>query len=167
MKKAVFNALQFISFLAGVVLFIYLVRKTGVAELAGYLRTMGWGFILILALSAVRNCARAGSWYFAIEPGQRDISFWSLMNVMLAGEAIKYLTATGPLLGEPAKAAMVRRRIPLVQGLSSVLIENLIYYFTVFVFMTAGLSVLALIVELPSRMRLGGYVLVIAIIIAV
>ena len=167
MKKATFNALQFVSFLAGVALFVYLIKETGVANLAGYLRTMGWGFVLIVALSAIRNCARAGSWYYAIEPSQREIGFWSLMNAMLAGEAIKYLTATGPLLGEPAKAAMVRRQIPLLQGFSSVLIENLIYYLSVFVFMIGGFCVLALVVGVPGSVRLSGYVLVSAIIIAV
>lgn len=159
MKKAAFNALQIVSFLVGIALFVYLVRQSGLTTLADYLRMMGWGFASIVALSAVRNCARAGSWYFAIEPGQRDISFWSLMNVMLAGEAIKYLTATGPLLGEPAKVAMVRRKIPLLQGFSSVLIENFIYYLTVFVFMIAGLSVLALVAELPGNVKLAGYTL--------
>jgi hypothetical protein len=65
------------------------------------------------------------------------------MNVMLAGEAIKYLTATGPLLGEPAKAAMLRREVPLIEGLSSVIVENLIYNLTVFLVMLAGLPALA------------------------
>ena len=62
----------------------------------------------IIALSAVRNCVRAGAWYVAIEPDERHIAFVTLMNTMLAGEAIKYLTATGPLLAEPAKADSTR-----------------------------------------------------------
>ena len=160
MKKAVFNAFQAASFLAGVGLFIYLLRQTGLAALAHYLGTLGWGFIFILALSAIRNCARAGSWYFAIEPGHRTVTFWRLMNVMLAGEAIKYLTATGPLLGEPAKAAMVRRQIPLLQGFSSVLVENLIYYLTVFIFVFAGLLPLAWLAEVPENFKLASYILV-------
>ena len=160
MKKAVFNAFQTASFLAGVGLFIYLLRQTGLAALAHYLGTLGWGFIFIVALSAIRNCARAGSWYFAIEPGHRTVTFWRLMNVMLAGEAIKYLTATGPLLGEPAKAAMVRRQIPLLQGFSSVLVENLIYYLTVFIFVFAGLLPLAWLAQVPENFKLAVYILV-------
>ncbi len=159
MKKSAFNAFQIVSFVAGVALFVYVLRKTGLAALASNLGMMGWGFALIAALSAVRNCARAGSWYLSIEPGQRAITFWRLMNVMLAGEAIKYLTATGPLLGEPAKAAMVRRQIPLLQGFSSVLVENLIYYLTVFIFMFAGLPGLALLTDAPGNLRLIAYIL--------
>src|SRR5262245_3895363 len=123
MRRAVLNAVQFVSFLAGVGLFVYLVKQTGLATLAGYIQMMGWGSVLILALSAVRNCARAGSWYYAIEPAERRIGFLRLTNVMLAGEALKYLTSTGPVLSEPAKAAMVRRQVPLLEGFSSVLVE--------------------------------------------
>jgi hypothetical protein len=127
---------------------------------------MGWGAALILALSAARNLVRAGSWFFSIEPAHRTISFWSLTNVMLAGEAIKYLTATGPLLGEPAKAAMVRRQVPLLQGLSSIVVENLIYNLSVALFMFAGLPALAMLVEVPSNLKMAGYVFAAAIVIA-
>ena len=167
MKKSAFNAFQTASFIAGLALFVYLLRQTGLTELAHYLGMMGWGFTLIVALSAIRNCVRAGSWYLSIDPEQRTISFWRLMNVMLAGEAIKYLTATGPLLGEPAKAAMVRRQIPLLHGFSSVLVENLIYYLTVFIFMFAGLPALAWIAEVPDNFRLAGYILMGSIAVSV
>jgi hypothetical protein len=167
MKKSLFNMLQILFFLAGVGLFVYLIKQTGLSTLVNYLSMMGWGFAWILALSAIRNCARAGSWYFSIEPTQRAITFWQIINVMLAGEAIKYLTATGPLLSEPAKAAMARRRVPLLQGLSSVLIENLTYYLTVFILMLAGLPALALLTGVPGRLKLAGYFLVSAIALAV
>ena len=167
MKKSAFHGFQIFSFLVGVALLVYLLRRTGLTTLAHFLGMMGWGFGLIVLLSAFRNCLRAGSWYFAIEPAQRAITFWRLMNVMLAGEAIKYLTATGPLLGEPAKAAMVRRHIPLLQGFSSVLVENLIYYLTVFIFMFAGLPALAWLAEVPGNLKFAGLFLMGAIAVGV
>ncbi len=163
MKKSALNAFQIASFVAGVTLFVYLIKQTGLTTLTQYVAMMGWGALLILGLSAVRNCARAGSWYFSIEPGQRGVSFWPLMNVMLAGEAIKYLTATGPLVSEPAKAAMVRKNVPLLQGFSSVVVENLIYYLTVFIFMFASLPALAWLAEVPGDLKLAGYILMSAI----
>ncbi|HSB09525.1 MAG TPA: lysylphosphatidylglycerol synthase transmembrane domain-containing protein [Blastocatellia bacterium] len=167
-KKAAVNAFHIASFLAGVALFIYLIKQTGLATLAQYVAMMGLGgSLLILALSAVRNCVRAASWYYSIEPSQRGVTFWTLMNAMLAGEAIKYLTATGPLVSEPAKAAMVRREVPLLQGFSSVFVENLIYYLTVFVFMFAGLPALVWLAEVPGDFKIAGFVLLLAIAIAV
>ena len=168
MKKSALSAFHLASFLAGVALFVYLIRQTGLATLAQYVAMMGLGgSSLILTLSAVRNCVRAGSWYFSIEPSQRGITFWSLINAMLAGEAIKYLTATGPLVSEPAKAAMVRRQVPLLHGFSSVVVENLIYYLTAFIVMFAGLPALVFLAEVPGDLKLAGFALLGAIAIAV
>lgn len=167
MKKPVVKTLEIISLVAGLALFAYLIKQVGLGAIARYLGAMGWGFALIIALSFLRTCARAASWYFAIEPSRRQVGYWPLMNVMLAGEAIKYLTATGPLLGEPAKAAMVRRDVPLVEGVSSIVVENLIYNLTVFLFLLSGLPALALLVDLPRKVEVGAYVFASLIIMAV
>ena len=167
MTKSSFRAFQLVSLLAGIILFAYLLHRTGLTTLGHYLTMMGWGFWIIIALSAVGNCVRAGSWYAAVEPSERGITFWRLMNVMLAGEAIKFLTATGPLLSEPAKAAMVRRQVPLLHGFSSVLVENLMYYLTVFIFMFAGLPALIQLTEVPRNIKLTAYILMVFLAIGV
>jgi hypothetical protein len=160
MKKSLYKKVEAASLVLGLALFAYLIKQTGVEALAHYLWMLGWGALLILGLSAVRNLLRAGSWYFAIDPEHRNVSFLQLTNVMLAGEAIKYLTATGPFLGEPAKAAMVGRDVPLLQGFSSILVENLIYNLSVVFFMLAGLPALAWLIEVPDHLRVAGYVFV-------
>ena len=167
MKKSVFKVLQLVALGVGLALFAYLVHQTGLDTLAGYLQAMGWGFAIIIALAAARNLLRAASWYYAIDPAHRQIRFWSLMNVMLAGEAIKYLTAMGPLLGEPAKAAMVRRQVPLLHGVSSVVVENLIYNLTVFIVMLTGLPALAWLIDAPRRVQIGASLFTAAIILSV
>lgn len=167
MKKSLFKKLEIASLIAGLALLVYLIKRTGLDEIARYFQLMGWGFAGILALSAVRNLLRAGSWYFSIDPCHRDVSFWSLTQVMLAGEAIKYLTATGPLLGEPAKAAMVRRQVPLLAGFSSIVVENLIYNLSVALFMFAGLPALATLVEVPARLKMAGYIFAAVTVLAI
>jgi hypothetical protein len=167
MKKSALKALQIISLVSGLLLFAYLIKQTGLEVLAHYLKMMGWGFAFIMALSALRNLARAASWYYSIEPSRRKVGYWSLMNVMLAGEAIKYLTATGPLLGEPAKAAMVRREVPLLEGFSSIVVENMIYNLTVFLVMLTGLPALAWLIEVPHSLKLAAYIFAAIIILTV
>lgn len=167
MNKTALKALQIISLVAGLGLFVYLIKQTGLETLAQYLKMMGWGFVFIIALSAIRNLARAASWYYSIEPSRRNVGYWPLMNVMLAGEAIKFLTATGPFLGEPAKAAMVRREVPLVEGFSSIVVENMIYNLTVFLVMLTGLPALAWLVEVPDSLKLAAYIFTAIIILTV
>jgi hypothetical protein len=159
MKKSLLKQLHIVSLVAGLALFVYLIKQTGLDTIVHYIGLMGWGFAFILLLSSLRNFVRAGSWYLAIGPDHRKVGFWQVLNVMLAGEAIKYLTATGPLLGEPAKAAMVRRQVPLLEGFSSVVVENLIYYLSVFLFMLSGLPAIVGLVALPGHLRLAGYVM--------
>src|SRR5436305_1302950 len=167
MKKSLLKWLQIASFVAGLSLFAYLIKQTGLDNILHYLAMMGWGFAVIIVLSAARNVTRAASWYYAIDPARRNIGFWSLMNVMLAGEAIKYLTATGPLLGEPAKAAMVRRQVPLIEGFSSVIVENLIYNLTVFLVMLAGLPALAWLIDVPHRLQVAALVFAAVLVLAI
>jgi hypothetical protein len=167
MTKSLLKWLQIVSFVAGLWLFAYLIKQTGVGNLLHYLAMMGWGFAAIIALSAMRNFTRTASWYYAIDPAHRQIGFWSLMNVMLAGEAIKYLTATGPLLGEPAKAAMVRRQVPLIAGFSSVIVENLIYNLTVFIVMLGGLPALAWLIDVPHRLQVAAAIFAAVLVVAV
>lgn len=167
MKRSLLKWLHIASFVAGLLLFAYLIKQTGLRQILDYVVMMGWGFAAILALSAARNVTRAASWYYAIDPARRSISFWSLMNVMLAGEAIKYLTATGPLLGEPAKAAMVRRQVPLIEGFSSVIVENLIYNLTVFLVMLGGLPALAWLVDVPHRLQVAALIFAAVLVMAI
>ncbi|MCI0489199.1 MAG: flippase-like domain-containing protein [Blastocatellia bacterium] len=166
MKKSTFKKLQIASLAAGLALFVYLVYQTGISTLAQYMGMMGWGAGVILALSAVRNCARAGSWYFSIEPEHRRLGFWTILNVMLAGEAIKYLTATGPFLSEPAKAAIVRRQVPLLYGVSSVVVENLVYYLSVLMLMLAGMPALAWLPQVHDGLKTAGYIVAAVIILS-
>ncbi len=151
------KTLQLAALIIGLALLVWLIYQTGFETLATYLQLLGWGSLIVLLLSAVRNGARAASWFFAIEPQHRRVGFFALTHIMLAGEAIKYLTATGPFLSEPAKAAMVRRQMPLLKGFSSVVVENLIYYLSVFLFMLAGLPALVWLEGVPARLKIAGY----------
>jgi hypothetical protein len=149
--------LQIASLVLGLLLFAYLIKQTGLDTLASYLAMMGWGFAFIIALSCARNYVRGASWYFALEPEHRHVGFFALTNVMLAGEAVKYLTATGPFLSEPAKAAMMKRQVPMLHGFSSLVVENMIYYLSVLIFMLSGLPALSWIREVPDGLKLAGY----------
>lgn len=159
--------LQIASLVLGLLLFAYLIKQTGLDTLASYLGLMGWGFAFIIALSCGRNYIRGASWYFAIEPDHRQIGFFALTNIMLAGEAVKYLTATGPFLSEPAKAAMMKRQVPMLHGFSSLVVENMIYYLSVWIFMLSGLPALSWIRDVPDALKLAGYIGAISIIIIV
>ena len=52
----------------------------------------------------------------SVPPEHRRFSFMQAFAARLGGEAMSFLTFAGPLLGEPTKIALLRRRVPLVHG---------------------------------------------------
>ena len=57
--------------LLGLLLFAYTVKKAGVSEIIGGLRRLGVGFLVIIALSAIRQVARSLAWIKCLEAPYR------------------------------------------------------------------------------------------------
>ena len=118
--------IQAISLALGFILLAYLIYSLGPAEILYSIRLIGVNFTILLLVSGIRQLLRTAAWRECFDTGQSP-SLPELFNVRLAGEAIRYLSFTGPFLGEPAKAALIRKNLPLSKGLSSVIVENLTY----------------------------------------
>jgi len=67
----------------------------------------------------------------------------------LGGEAISFLTFTGPLLGEATKVALLRKRIPLTYGVPALVVDNLLYNLSVVFFILSGACVMLFSYQLP------------------
>ncbi|NIP72847.1 MAG: hypothetical protein GWO16_07350, partial [Gammaproteobacteria bacterium] len=111
----------------GLILFVVLLHRVGWGEIAEQLRAVGWAFLLVLAVSGCRYVCRAAAWRRAFAGQPNTPSFPDMFQMRLAGESITYLTVAGPVLGEPAKAALLRRRMPMLIGLGVTLVEAGIY----------------------------------------
>ncbi len=96
---------------AGTVLFAWLVWSVGPAEIWTGFKQIGWGLIWILILGGLRFAARAAAWTLCIEP-PHTLRFAEAFNAVVCGDALGNATPLGPLVGEPAKIACVRGRVP-------------------------------------------------------
>ena len=65
------------------------------------------------------------------------------------------LLPLGIIVSEPAKAALVRERVPLVVGLSALAIENIFYSLSVVLFIFCGTVALLLSFQLPKTLRIA------------
>ena len=154
---------------AGLVLFAHFIKRAGVTEIAEGIRRLGSGFILILLISGSRHVVRSLAWMLCLEPPHR-LRFMDALRARLMGDAIGDVLPLGSfLVAEPAKPALIRDQLPLVEGYSSLLIENIFYSLSVVTFVSAG--VLALLMSfcltkglrLASVMTVGGVAVVMAI----
>ncbi|HSK63858.1 MAG TPA: ABC transporter permease, partial [Pyrinomonadaceae bacterium] len=81
----------------------------------------------------------------------RKITFRQAFAARLGGEAISFLTFTGPLLGEATKVALLRKRVPLTYGVPALVVDNLLYNLSVVFFILTGACVMLLAYPLPPQ----------------
>ena len=154
--------LQALAFIFGLGLLIYVINRVGVQPLFDALLRVGFGFFVILGLSGLRHVLRTVAMRAAVPPEHRRISFRNAFAARLGGEAISFLTFTGPLLGEATKVALLRKRVPLTYGVPALVVDNLLYNLSVVFFVLSGAVVMLLRYPLPP-----GVYLVLIIIAAV
>ena len=138
--------------LAGVALLIVVVRQVGVAEIAADVRRVGWGIVLIIAIGGGRFLARAAAWRLCFETPS-SLSLGDAFRAVIGGDALGNVTPLGPLVGEPAKAALVRGRAPLGAAVTALAIENVLYTLSAAAMIAAGMAALLLRFELPAAVR--------------
>lgn len=156
--------LQALAFLLGLGLLIYVINRVGVQPLFDALLRIGFGFFVILGLSGLRHFLRTIAMRAAVPPEHRRITFRQAFAARLGGEAISFLTFTGPLLGEATKVALLRKRIPLTYGVPALVVDNLLYNLSVVFFVLSGACVMLARYPLPPPVYL--VLLIIAIVAA-
>jgi hypothetical protein len=138
----------------GAALFALTLRSTGLEEVATSLHSVGWGFLLIVALSGLRLAVRAWAWAICTdaEPGLR---MRDTFPAFLTGDALGNLTPLGLFASEATKAVYVRHRVALGDAVSGLTIENLIYTLTVAVVIVCGTIALLFTVQVPRALELS------------
>ena len=142
--------LQAIAFLLGLALLIYVINRVGLQPLFDALLRIGFGFFLLLGISGLRHVFRTIAMSAAVPKEHRGFTFMQAFAARLGGEAISFLTFTGPLLGEATKVALLRKRVPLTYGVPALVVDNLLYNMSVVFFILSGACVMLLTYTLPA-----------------
>ena len=151
----------------GLALFTYFVKRAGIGQIADGIRRLGAGFLLIIAISAVRQIVRSFAWCLCVEEPYR-LRFWDAFRARVMGDAIgTVLPFASFVISEPAKPALIRDRLPLMAGLSAIAIENIFYSLSVAVFISSGMIALLLSFSLPQALRVGSFIVLGVILIVI
>lgn len=135
---------QMFGFLLGFGLFAFVVYRIGFQTIFDALSRVGWGFLLVIALNGSRHFLRAFSLYLALPAEHRDFKFRYALAARLGGEAVSFVTFTGPFLGEATKAALLKRNTPLSEGVTAVVVDNILYDISVGLLILSGVGLLFL-----------------------
>jgi putative ABC transport system permease protein len=146
--------LQTLAFILGLALLIFVINRVGVQPLFDALLRIGFGFFVVLGLNGLRHFLRTISMRAAVPAEHRRISMRHAFAARLGGEAISFLTFTGPLLGEATKVALLRKRVPLTYGVPALVVDNLIYNLSVVFFVLTGAIVMLVRYPLPPQVNI-------------
>jgi uncharacterized membrane protein YbhN (UPF0104 family) len=123
---------------AGAGVIVWLVWDLGPAVVWDAIHTLGWRLAIVVfvpfSLAAVLDTL---AWR-ALLPGCR-VPFGALVGARLAGEAVNLATPIASVGGEPLKAYLLRDRLPLDEGLASVIVDKTAVVIGQAVFLAAGL----------------------------
>jgi uncharacterized protein (TIRG00374 family) len=106
---------------AGALSLVVIVWQAGPGAVAARLVAMGPAWPLVLLPSVVVAAVDTLAWRYSFHRGVR-VPFLALAKARVAGEAINSLTPTAYVGGEPVKAYMIAPRVPVREGLSSVIV---------------------------------------------
>lgn len=148
-SRSSFIWLQVFAFLLGIGLLVFVINRVGVQPIFDALLRIGFGFFFLLGISGLRHIFRTIAMRAAVPTEHRRISFMQAFAARLGGEAISFLTFTGPLLGEATKVALLRKRIPLTYGVPALVVDNLLYNLSVVFFILSGACVMLVTYQLP------------------
>lgn len=152
------RTLAVVSLFIGLALFVYLIAQTGLSDILTRIRSLGAGFLLILAISFIRQFVRAFAWLRCLLPADRGAGWFALMRGRLAGDAIGDLTSGGPLVAEPLKVLAMGSHLPMQTLISSLAVENLAYAFSSCVMVLAGTLALLATFTLSDSLRVASFV---------
>jgi hypothetical protein len=137
---------------AGLALFAWLVWYVGPGQIWEGFRQIGWGLAAIVAIAGLRFASRAAAWRLCLEP-PHQLRFIHAFQAVVSGDALGNITPLGPIVGEPAKAAFVRARVPIGAALTALAIENLWYTLSVAAMIAAGSIALLLRTDVAAPLR--------------
>ena len=139
--------------LLGLLLFAYFVRKAGVSEILAGIQRLGFGFLLILAISSLRQTARSLAWTRCFE-SPHSLRFRDAFAARVMGDALgNIIPLASVAVSEPSKAAFVTDRVPLMASLAALALENIFYSLTVVLLIFSGTAALLLSFSLPRPLR--------------
>lgn len=114
-----------ISLAFGLAIFAGLLHWIQASQVLEHLARVGPWIILIILGYGIAQFFFVLAWRVLIDMDDSPIGLWHLFRVYLAGDAVNYVVVSGNLAGEPLKAYLLRDRLPMVKGLSSVTVNKL------------------------------------------
>lgn len=138
----------------GIALFSYFIVSVGLDEILRGIGRIGFaGFAFIIFIYFLRILIRAASWKLSVS-APYALTLRDTTEAVIIGEAMSSIIPLGILVSGTSKAVAVRKKMPIVVGLSTVATENLFYSLVTGLFICFGAIVFLRNFELSANWTL-------------
>jgi uncharacterized protein (TIRG00374 family) len=138
------------SIILGVAFLIYLACHLGPGELLNEFQTIGWGLAPLVLIEGVADIFHAIGWRHCLTGAHRELPFFRILRIRMAGVSINYLTPTATLGGEVTKGTLLSSEHKSAGAITGVVIGKLAYVLAQLIFVAVGSIVTLWKVELPA-----------------
>ncbi|MCK5466439.1 flippase-like domain-containing protein [Candidatus Parcubacteria bacterium] len=158
-----------VSLILGLLLFLFTVQQAGIDDVLKTVSTFTLQIIIAVFLINFIAVAIIGSlrWKLILESQNVcDVGFFKILRAKLAGFLVSYITPSVLVGGEPVRAYMIKERsnCSWEKSFASVVIDQTIYFFTIFLFMIIGFLFLVKHSSLPAEIFYSFGIIVIFVI---
>ena len=166
MRKVIFFT---ISLFIGLLLFVVAMQQAGVSDVLKAVSLFPPLMIFfVFLINSIAICV-VGSlrWKMIIESqNKHKISFIKVLRAKLVGFTVSYITPSVLVGGEPVRVYMIKEEggYNWEESFASVVIDQVIYFFSLFLLMVAGFLFLVNHFSLPAEIFCGFGVIVIAVV---
>jgi uncharacterized protein (TIRG00374 family) len=130
----------------------YLIWKIGPREIWRELTSLGWGLIPIVMAEGIAEMIHTLGWRHCMNEPYRNLRWFFLFRVRMAGYAINYLTPTATLGGEVTKGTLLASAHKGPGAVTGVLIGKLCFGFAHLLFVLTGSIFIVATVKLPTAL---------------
>lgn len=146
--------------LVGSVLLAFTIRRVGWDSVVSGIASVGWAFLIVIVLGAMRMGMRARAWMICVNADRvaagdpaAKLAFVDAFNAILVADALGNVTPLGLLASEPARILMVRSELSTVTSIASVAIENAFYTVSVLLVLLSGTWLFSQRANLPGPLE--------------
>lgn len=119
----------------------FLIHQVGWAPIANSFTLLGWGYIVVLVYPIIWMTFNSLGWSTVVKRRHPHVQFKTLWLIRTAGESFNALLPSGYVGGEPLKAKLLSRSMPLRDAAASVLMAKAAQSVALVLFVGFGLTV--------------------------
>jgi 1L-myo-inositol 1-phosphate cytidylyltransferase len=137
---------------AGLLLFAYLVAKVGTGTVLVQLARFGPWFLVIVAIALAWLFVQACAWRLILTAHFRPVPLLRLFRAKVISDALNTLLPSASVGGDAARAFILRKHVPLKEGIPGVLVDKTIEFSASIFFLMTGFLLSLLFLDLPGWM---------------